>query len=37
MLKNETWPIEKFVEYVRNPRKNDHVVDRIAAAIREIS
>ena len=35
MLKNETWPIEKFVEYVRNPRKNDHVVDRIAAAIRE--
>ena len=35
MLKNETWPIEKFVEYVRNPRKNDHVVDRMAAAIRE--
>lgn len=35
MLKNETWPIERFIEYARNPRKNDHAVDRVAAAIRE--
>jgi ParB-like chromosome segregation protein Spo0J len=31
----ETWPIERLVGYARNPRKNDHVVDNIAAAIRE--
>lgn len=35
MLKHETWPIGKLIEYARNPRKNDHAVDRIAAAIRE--
>ena len=31
----ETWPIERCIEYARNPRKNDHAVDRVAAAIRE--
>jgi len=34
-LKVESWPIDKFVFYARNPRKNDHAVDNIAAAIRE--
>jgi site-specific DNA-methyltransferase (adenine-specific) len=31
----ETWPIERCVDYARNPRKNDHAVDKVAAAIRE--
>lgn len=31
----EHWPIERLIEYARNPRKNDHAVDRVAAAIRE--
>ena len=31
----EHWPLERFVAYARNPRKNDHAVDRLAAAIRE--
>jgi len=31
----ETWPLNKLVEYARNPRKNDHAVDAIASAIRE--
>jgi len=31
----ETWPIDRCIEYARNPRKNDQAVDRIAAAIRE--
>ncbi len=31
----ETWPIERLTEYARNPRKNDHAVDKIAAAIKE--
>lgn len=31
----ETWPIERLIEYARNPRKNDHAVDKIAAAIKE--
>ena len=35
MLQHETWPIDKPIEYARNPRKNDHAVDRVAAAIRE--
>ena len=32
-LKN--WPLDKFIEYDNNPRKNDHAVDRTAAAIQE--
>lgn len=35
MLKHETWPIDRLIEYARNPRKNDHAVDRVAAAIHE--
>ena len=35
MLQHDTWPIERLVEYIRNPRKNDHAVDKVAAAIRE--
>jgi DNA modification methylase len=31
----ELWPIDKFVFYARNPRKNDAVVDRMCASIRE--
>lgn len=31
----ELWPIEKLIPYARNPRKNDHAVDNIAAAIKE--
>lgn len=33
--KFETWPIDNLIEYARNPRKNDHAVDKVAAAIRE--
>src|SRR5713101_8154747 len=29
------WPIDRCVFYVRNPRKNDAVVDRMAASIQE--
>lgn len=35
MLIHETWAVEKLIEYARNPRKNDHAVDRVASAIRE--
>src|SRR4029077_9432872 len=31
----EYWAIERLVEYARNPRKNDAVVDRMCASIRE--
>ncbi len=31
----QTWPIERFVPYARNPRKNDAAVDRMCASIRE--
>src|SRR5712671_5758662 len=31
----ELWPIERLVEYPRNPRKNDAAVDRMAASIGE--
>jgi len=34
-LQFETWPIERCIGYARNPRKNDHAVDRVASAIRE--
>lgn len=32
---SEIWPIDRLVEYARNPRKNDHAVDAVASAIRE--
>jgi DNA modification methylase len=35
MQELQNWPIDKIIEYVRNPRKNDHAVDRVAAAIHE--
>src|ERR1700757_3562467 len=31
----ELWPIERLVEYSRNPRKNDNAVDRMCESIRE--
>jgi len=31
----ELWPIDRLVEYQRNPRKNDSAVDRMCASIRE--
>lgn len=31
----QIWPIDKLVFYVRNPRKNDAVVDKMCASIRE--
>ena len=31
----ELWPIERLVEYPRNPRKNDKAVDRMCSSIRE--
>ena len=35
MLTFEQWPIDRLIEYARNPRKNDHAVDQMAAAIQE--
>jgi DNA modification methylase len=34
-LNLENWPIDRLVEYARNPRKNDDVVDQMCGAIRE--
>jgi len=34
-LEIQTWPIDRFVLYARNPRKNDAVVDRMCSSIRE--
>jgi hypothetical protein len=31
----ELWPIDRLVEYARNPRKNDKAVDRMCSSIRE--
>src|SRR5579862_1379881 len=31
----EYWPIERLVEYPRNPRKNDSAVERMCVSIRE--
>jgi len=30
-LRIEIWEIARFVPYARNPRKNDHAVERMAA------
>lgn len=35
MLKVVSWPIDKLVPYIRNPRKNDEQVDRMVSAIKE--
>src|SRR4051794_21413122 len=31
----EQWELSRFVPYARNPRKNDGVVDKMVASIRE--
>jgi hypothetical protein len=31
----ELWQIDRLVPYVRNPRRNDAAVDRMAASIQE--
>src|SRR5881394_3970788 len=31
----QIWPIDRFVHYARNPRKNDRAVDRMCSSIRE--
>ena len=31
----QIWPTERFVEYARNPRKNDGAVDRMCSSVRE--
>jgi DNA modification methylase len=31
----EHWPIERLIDYARNPRKNDHAVAQMAAVISE--
>src|SRR5207247_6534026 len=35
MLKLEHWPIERLIPYIKNPRRNDTVVDRMVGAIKE--
>jgi len=35
VLTVESWPVERLIPYARNPRKNDDVVDKMAAAIQE--
>ena len=34
-LKLEIWPLSRISPYAANPRKNDHAVERMCAAIRE--
>jgi hypothetical protein len=29
----EQWPVERLIDYARNPRKNDHAVEQMAAVI----
>ena len=29
----ELWLLSRFIPYARNPRKNDHAVDRMASSI----
>src|ERR1700730_17410544 len=31
----QLWPIERFIPYIRNPRKNDAAVDRMAGSLQE--
>ncbi len=31
----QIWPIERFVDYARNPRKNDAAIDRMCDSLRE--
>lgn len=34
-LSLQHWPIERLIDYARNPRKNDHAVNQMAAVITE--
>jgi DNA modification methylase len=34
-LQIQIWPIDRFIFYARNPRKNDAAVDRMCSSIRE--
>lgn len=34
-LSLQHWPIERLIDYARNPRKNDHAIDQMAAVITE--
>jgi hypothetical protein len=34
-LEIQIWPIDRFVPYARNPRKNDGAIDRMCSSIRE--
>lgn len=34
-LKIEQWPLDRLIPYARNPRKNDEVVDKMVAAVKE--
>ena len=34
-LKIEYWPIDKFIPYENNPRKNDGAIEKISKAISE--
>ena len=31
----EQWPVDRLIDYARNPRKNDHAVEQMAAVITE--
>lgn len=35
VMQIEQWAIDKLVPYARNPRRNDHAIDRLASMIRE--
>ena len=35
MQKLEYWTIDRLIEYARNPRKNDHAVERVSSVIHE--
>ncbi len=34
-LQIQTWHIERFVPYARNPRKNDSEIDKMCGSLRE--
>ena len=31
----QNWPVEKLIDYARNPRKNDEVISKMTASIKE--
>lgn len=34
-LQLEQWPVDRLIDYARNPRKNDHAVEQMAVIITE--